>query len=187
MKRYSIQFIESVTDGNNYRITDNTTDSRIGTCYDKDNAELICNALNGEPKPLYFYIDKGIFFLQGRQDGADSLHLCFKKENIIISKIPIHANEYNTKLFEIETLFEGILSALKDELVDVLLTQSDTSYNPSRPFRWYKYATSDCADTDNPDDIKRVRTKALTNVLNKIGDADDFITNKFYIYKVTNL
>ncbi len=44
--RYSIQYIESDVDGNNYRITDNNTDSRVATCYVKANAELVCEALN---------------------------------------------------------------------------------------------------------------------------------------------
>lgn len=44
--RYSVQTINSKTDGKNYRVTDNTTDSRIATCYIEENAELICKALN---------------------------------------------------------------------------------------------------------------------------------------------
>jgi hypothetical protein len=44
--RYSIQFIDSKTDGPNYRITDNNSDSRVATCYVKENAEMVCEALN---------------------------------------------------------------------------------------------------------------------------------------------
>lgn len=44
--RYEIQTINSQTEGLNYRITDRYSDDRIGTCYLKEHAELICNALN---------------------------------------------------------------------------------------------------------------------------------------------
>lgn len=46
--RYSIQEIadDKTRDGIHYRITDNNGDNRIATCYLKENAELVCEALN---------------------------------------------------------------------------------------------------------------------------------------------
>lgn len=45
--RYSIQLINSDKEfGQNYRITDNNSDSRVATCYLEDNADLVCEALN---------------------------------------------------------------------------------------------------------------------------------------------
>lgn len=45
--RYSIQSGEGI-DG--LRITDNTTDSRVATCYAMENAKLVCDALNWAAK-----------------------------------------------------------------------------------------------------------------------------------------
>lgn len=47
-ERYKIEFVSgSAVNAPNYRITDTLTDSRIATCYDHDNAGLVCAALNG--------------------------------------------------------------------------------------------------------------------------------------------
>lgn len=46
MKTYEIQTINSKEDGLNYRITHISSDSRVATCYLKENAELVCDALN---------------------------------------------------------------------------------------------------------------------------------------------
>jgi len=45
-ERYSVQKINSKTDGVNYRITDNNSDSRISTSYSEDNANFIVDRLN---------------------------------------------------------------------------------------------------------------------------------------------
>lgn len=63
--RYSIQEIDSKTDGTNFRITDNQSDSRISTSYLKENAELVCDALNFYNE--YFSTDHDII-LMPRQD-----------------------------------------------------------------------------------------------------------------------
>ena len=44
--RYTIELIKSEKDGQNYRITDTLSDSRVATCFLKENAELVCAALN---------------------------------------------------------------------------------------------------------------------------------------------
>ena len=48
--RYEAQYIDNVEEPN-WRITDKTTDSRIATCYLKENADLIVSALNAAPQP----------------------------------------------------------------------------------------------------------------------------------------
>jgi hypothetical protein len=49
--KYEVQTIET-TEGVNYRITEKATDSRIATCYVKDNADLVCKALNKLDEPI---------------------------------------------------------------------------------------------------------------------------------------
>ncbi len=44
--RYEIQEIKIVKEKPNFRITDTRTDSRIATCYLRENAEFVCEALN---------------------------------------------------------------------------------------------------------------------------------------------
>ena len=46
MDKYEIQLINSPTDGLNYRVTHVQSDSRVATCYLKEHAELVCDALN---------------------------------------------------------------------------------------------------------------------------------------------
>lgn len=46
MKRYSVQVIAEGTPEQNFRITDNVGDNRVGTCYNDEHAQLICDALN---------------------------------------------------------------------------------------------------------------------------------------------
>jgi len=50
IKTYEIQTINSKEDGLNYRITHISSDSRVATCYLKENAELVCEALNAYNK-----------------------------------------------------------------------------------------------------------------------------------------
>lgn len=45
-KRYEIQTINSPKDGLNYRITDKNGDNRVATCFLKEHADLVCQALN---------------------------------------------------------------------------------------------------------------------------------------------
>lgn len=45
--RYSVEFIPKDSDGRpHYRVTDNATDSRVATCYLRENADMIVAALN---------------------------------------------------------------------------------------------------------------------------------------------
>lgn len=48
---YEVQKITK-SDGQieNYRVTHIATDSRVATCFDKDNAQMVCDALNKQNK-----------------------------------------------------------------------------------------------------------------------------------------
>jgi hypothetical protein len=50
--KYEVQTIPSANDGLNYRVTEIKTDSRVATCYAKENADLVCRALNALDQPL---------------------------------------------------------------------------------------------------------------------------------------
>lgn len=45
-KKYEIQVTEDEDKKKNYRITHINSDSRVATCYLKENADLVCDALN---------------------------------------------------------------------------------------------------------------------------------------------
>lgn len=53
MTRYEIQTIKDkeAPHGVHYRVTEIATDSRVATCYLKENAQLVCDALNEYPGP----------------------------------------------------------------------------------------------------------------------------------------
>lgn len=120
-----------------------------------------------------FVINDFLFFLEGYgfEEGNDekkiySPHL--SSDALIISNAPIK----DDKKFIITELYRGPASDLTDAIADTVLVANDSSANPSRPFKWYKFAGYDCADTNNPDDIKRVRDIAKKNLFAKIDDAE---------------
>lgn len=87
--------------------------------------------------------------------------------------------EYGVK---INILYEGKPSETPIELLEKLLCVGDSSYNPSRPFRWYKNRAgfnNICADTDNPVNVIKCRNESFQHYLNEIGNPD-FI----FIYEI---
>lgn len=117
----------------------------------------------GEITHKHVFIDEALGLLPGystEENGGNfyAAHYNYTGENVLVSTVPIRQS---SKHLSIEELFAGKREELSNELIDKLLIASDTSENPSRPFRWYKYAAFDCADTNNEEDIDRVRQTAM--------------------------
>ena len=122
-----------------------------------------------------FDITKHLEFLQGMSKDGWHLTPSFRNEAIIATDVPINGTN---KSLEITLLFSGTRKEISNELLDELLIKADTSYNPSRPFRWYKFV-SGCADTDNKESIETFRKESLDYVLQQIDNPETF-----YIYKI---
>ena len=81
------------------------------------------------------------------------------KKNIIITDIITNK----------DCLYKGDPNYIPLELFDELFIASDTSNNPSRPFRWYKFING-CCYTDNEDSIKKGRHDCLIAFLEKMNN-----------------
>lgn len=75
--------------------------------------------------------------------------------------------EVSSKGLTLKILYEGNASDIPSDIVDELLVTNDSSENPLRPFRWYRY-TMHCAMTDDPESIKKVRGESFSKLLEKI-------------------
>ena len=75
-------------------------------------------------------------------------------------------------------LFEGKPNEIPTELFDKLLTASDTSYNPMRPFRWYKYING-VSYTDDENSLKEGRIRCMVEFLKKLNNPE-----KLYIWSL---
>lgn len=87
--------------------------------------------------------------------------------------------EYGVK---VNILYEGKPSETPIELLESLLCVGDSSYNPSRPFRWYKNRAgfnNICADTNDPADIIKCRNESFQFYLNEIDNPE-----KIFIYEI---
>ena len=78
---------------------------------------------------------------------------------------------------KINILYEGSAKEIPVDLQEKLLCVSDSSENPSRPFRWYK--GGGCGYTDDPTNIEKTRTESLNFVLEKIDNPE-----KVFIYEL---
>jgi hypothetical protein len=58
MKKFEVQVIERSLGQKEYRITHIKTDSRIATCFLKENADYICKVLNNSKQLLPFEINE---------------------------------------------------------------------------------------------------------------------------------
>jgi hypothetical protein len=124
-----------------------------------------------------FDIDKHLSFNYGIHDGKDILSPCFYKTATIITDLPV----IPLKELDIELLYEGTLKNLPNDLIDKVLVRADSSYNPSRPFRWYKFVQL-CAYTDDEQSIIDTRNASIGHMLKGIDNAE-----YFYIYNITIL
>lgn len=132
-----------------------------------------------EVRHKHFFIENSLELLQGYstgENGGNFYDAHYRNEAIIVSTVPIRLS---SKFLNVTELFSGTRLQFTNEIADKLLTASDTSDNPSRPFRWYKFAAYDCADTNNEEDMDRVRQVAITNMLAKIDTPETF-----FIYEI---
>lgn len=127
-----------------------------------------------------FQINKKLIALQGYMEDGHKLcyHFGTNNDSFISSVEP----QTDSKNIRIDIIYAGKASDASEELLDKLLVSSDTSYNPSRPFRWYHFTEGDCAMTDDPLSIKRVRDLSFSNLLKKI-DTPEYI----WIYEIVFL
>jgi hypothetical protein len=93
------------------------------------------------------------------------------KKGIFVSSEPKTVDTFNM-------VFEGKPSEMPIELFDKLFVASDSSYNPMRPFRWYKFING-CSYTDNEDSLKEGRSRCMVEVLKKFNNPE-----KFYIWSL---
>lgn len=74
----------------------------------------------------------------------------------------------------VNELYQGPPADVPIELLDDLLCSGDSSYNPSRPFRWYKdySGMTICVDTSTPESIHEGRMASLKTVLDRIDNPE---------------
>ena len=78
---------------------------------------------------------------------------------------------------KINILYSGDHDKVPADLLENLLCVADSSYNPSRPFRWYKGHI--CADTNYPDSIVKCRNESFEKYLKLIDSPE-----KIFIYEI---
>ncbi len=84
------------------------------------------------------------------------------------------------KIF-INILYQGNTKDVPVELLDKLLCRGDSSYNPMRPFRWYRSAVDFqlCAQTDTKGSVEKIRQESFDSFLSKIDNPE-----KIWIYEM---
>ena len=77
----------------------------------------------------------------------------------------------------ITILYSGKSNKVPDNLLDKFLCAADTSYNPSRPFRWYKGGI--ISYTDEKGSVKKGRKESFDIFLKQIE-----FPKKIWIYEI---
>lgn len=120
-----------------------------------------------------YELSKHINFYESSKEF--SVHL--RKDAIVLSDLPL--NNHSKDRIKVEQLFHGTKNELSDELADELLVENDTSYNPSRPFRWYRFMNNECAMTDDDgSSVKSYRKGSINRFLEKIDSPETFFITK---------
>ena len=88
----------------------------------------------------------------------------------------VNIKSHNDKV-KVNILFEGKPKETPVELLEDLLAGHDTSDNPLRPFRWYR--NGECANTNDPENIKIIRDNNFNELLYEIEKPD-----KIWIYEL---
>lgn len=105
-----------------------------------------------------------------------SIHHSSDKETFIST---VTAKSSSSKI-KINLLYEGLPSEVSNELLDNFLCQSDSSYNPSRPFRWYR--GNICVMTTSEEEIHKGRLDSFDILLKELEYPE-----KIFIYEIENV
>lgn len=130
----------------------------------------------------YYKINSALHFGECHSDtnhaeGRDSIHISKSKTTLdtyISNVMPVN---YSVDLLDINVLYAGSTTDAPIELLDKLLCSGDSSYNPSRPFRWYRGNVFGgiCVMTDEgPEVIDKGRQQSFKELLEKI-ESPEFI------------
>jgi hypothetical protein len=89
-----------------------------------------------------------------------------EKDTFLSNAIP----ECDDKQVNINILYQGPSNKVPAELLEKLLCTGDSSYNPLRPFRWYKHQIG--GNTNDPKDLERARNESFGNYLKEIENPE---------------
>ena len=125
--------------------------------------------------------------IKNQNYNQDKLFLNISKSNdvdtFVTNAVPIVSGPSNKSLF-VKILFEGDPYDVPVEILEKLLW--DNSYNPLKPFRWYKNAkehiSTIVADVNNHSDVINKRTQSWDGFLELLENPD-----KVWIYELTIL
>jgi hypothetical protein len=93
------------------------------------------------------------------------MYITCDKEMILVTRAKLYSIGSG---MELQELYTGSSHSVPTELLDSFLIAADSSANPLRPFRWYKYMGSEYADTNQPTEIIRMRYLSFERVLDNI-------------------
>ena len=112
-----------------------------------------------------FIIEGGLDVTIGHVNGEKAMYMACDKEMVLVSRNQLYPSGTN---LDIEEIYHGSSHSVPSEILDSFLISADSSANPLRPFRYYKYMGNEFADTNEPTEIIRMRYQSFERVLDNI-------------------
>ena len=105
------------------------------------------------------------------EENYISIHKSKDVKDTFVSNVIAKTENKNLK---INILFSGKPNEISPELLDKLLVTNDSSYNPSRPFRWYRSKNERIivATTTDPQSIIFSRAESFNTYLSFLGNPE---------------
>ena len=125
--------------------------------------------------PKEIKIQDSVYKNQSYSDKGNSFTVNVDKEckDTFLSNVPAIGG----KNVQITTIYSGKSNEVPVDLLEKLLCTADSSYNPSRPFRWYK--GGGVALTDEVGSVEKCRNESFNFFLKQI-DSPEYV----FIYEM---